>query len=251
MIRGRASRPDTLEAHLRAHGRILQRERERERLTIQAEAPVDVQMKKGQETTRLGKHPAVASTMCRAARRPRLEVQLPSDSFQHQEGISEEPEACVDTPVSETSRQQGRRGGQGMSDECVQPARNLPVERSLASVHTSFQNITQKIERFLKVECEQRQKLYQNFSHLLETLILKSFEDAEQVSKQGEKLARIFQEQQKAFLHSQSVQEQKMEELKALCDSYLKKLEGIAGYQGGTMADELRKLIAALEMKLW
>ncbi|XP_028616170.1 X-linked lymphocyte-regulated protein 3C-like [Grammomys surdaster] len=57
-------------------------------------------------------------------------------------------------------------------------------------------------------------------------------------------------EQQKFIHESLTLQKNRMEEFKSLCEEYLEKFEVMRDSQGNSIAEELRRLIAALEIKL-
>ncbi|XP_038172588.2 X-linked lymphocyte-regulated protein 3C-like [Arvicola amphibius] len=123
-------------------------------------------------------------------------------------------------------------------------------ERFTAIITESFETLELKFEDVLKIQCEQRQKLYQEYSLQMKTLKRKLSEDAAEVKKHAKKLANIFKEQQKFIHQSLGVQKKRMEEFKDLCEQYLEKLVRLRDSRGDCLVEELRRLIATLEIKL-
>ncbi|XP_052606255.1 X-linked lymphocyte-regulated protein 3C-like [Peromyscus californicus insignis] len=95
-----------------------------------------------------------------------------------------------------------------------------------------------------------RQKLYQDYSLQIMNLNRKLSMDADQVKKQAEKLSNMFKEQRKFIHQSLILQKKRMEGFKSLCEQYLEKLEVLRDSRGNSVAEELRHLIATLEIKL-
>ncbi|KAM5128790.1 synaptonemal complex protein 3-like [Callospermophilus lateralis] len=121
------------------------------------------------------------------------------------------------------------------------------------SISASVKTIQQKIEHVLKIQHEQREELYEEYSQQFATLVQMWNLDVKKVKEQGEKLAGIFQQQQKAFQQSQFVQSQKMKAFRELCEQYLESLQDIEENHGNVLAgehSELRKQMAILQTKL-
>ncbi|ERE65777.1 X-linked lymphocyte-regulated protein 3A-like protein [Cricetulus griseus] len=60
----------------------------------------------------------------------------------------------------------------------------------------------------------------------------------------------MFKEQRKFIHQTLILQKKRMEEFKSLCEQYLEKLETLRDSRGNSVAEELRHLIATLEIKL-
>ncbi|XP_050997908.1 X-linked lymphocyte-regulated protein 3A-like [Acomys russatus] len=148
---------------------------------------------------------------------------LPSDDTQN-------PDVLAPAPIQNCRH--GNRGG----------------FRAILTV--SFQAMEQKVEDVLKLQCEQRQKLYEDSSLQILSLNRKLTADAHQVKNQAENLATMFMEQRKLVHQSLTLQKERMEEFKSLCEQYLEKLELLRDSRGNSVAEELRRLIETLEMKM-
>uniref|UniRef100_A0A8D2I0A0 XLR/SYCP3/FAM9 domain-containing protein n=1 Tax=Urocitellus parryii TaxID=9999 RepID=A0A8D2I0A0_UROPR len=120
------------------------------------------------------------------------------------------------------------------------------------SISASVKTFQQKIEHVLKIQHEQREELYEEYSQQFATLVQMWNLDVKKVKEQGEKLG-IFQQQQKAFQQSQFVQSQKMKAFRELCEQYLESLQDLEENHGNVLAgehSELRKQMAILQTKL-
>ncbi|MEJ1274912.1 X-linked lymphocyte-regulated 3A [Cricetulus griseus] len=147
-----------------------------------------------------------------------------------------------------------------ISDDTQKPGAVIPEpiknflegnrERFTAIIASSFETMEQKVEDVLKSQCEQRQKLYQDYSLQIMNLSRKLSMDADQVKKHAEKLSSMFKEQRKFIHQTLILQKKRMEEFKSLCEQYLEKLETLRDSRGNSVAEELRHLIATLEIKL-
>ncbi|XP_075814565.1 X-linked lymphocyte-regulated protein 3C-like [Microtus pennsylvanicus] len=154
---------------------------------------------------------------------------------------------------SGTEGQEAKKKIQNLFEEFEEPNKNFlqgNSERFTAIITESFENVELKFKDILKIQGEQRQKLYQEYSHQMKTLKRKLSEDAAEVKKHAKKLANIFKEQQKFIHQSLGIQKKRMEEFKDLCEQYLEKLVILRDSQGDSLIEELRRLIATLEMKL-
>ncbi|XP_055447796.1 X-linked lymphocyte-regulated protein 3A-like [Psammomys obesus] len=133
------------------------------------------------------------------------------------------------------------------------PIKNILKEnrdRFRTIITKSFQTMQQKVEDILRLQYEQRQKLYEEYSLQIMNLNSKLNMDADQVKKQAEKLSSIFTEHRMFVLQSLVLQKERMEEFKSLCEQYLEKLEVLKYSGGNSVAEELRLLIDTLEIKL-
>lgn len=110
----------------------------------------------------------------------------------------------------------------------------LHVEKEYHSVHVVFY----------------RQKLCQDYSLQFTNLNRKLTSDAYKLKKHAETLSNMFMEQQKFIHETLTLQKNRMEEFKSLCEKYLEKLEVLRDSRGNSIAEELRRLIATLEIKL-
>ncbi|XP_032748264.1 X-linked lymphocyte-regulated protein 3A-like isoform X1 [Rattus rattus] len=155
-----------------------------------------------------------------------------------------------ETIASGTERQQDRKKKQDLFQELEEPIQKVLQEnreRFLRIVASSFLTMEVKVKDILKTQCEQRQKLYQDYSLQVTNLSKKLTTDANQVKKHAEKLCNMFMEQQKFIHESLTLQKNRMEEFKALCEEYLEKFEVLRDSQANSIAEELRCLIATLK----
>ncbi|XP_050997763.1 X-linked lymphocyte-regulated protein 3A-like [Acomys russatus] len=183
---------------------------------------------------------------------------LPSDDTQNPDAVIPANEEVFDVsredfPSSGTEGQQARKEIEDLFEESEGPIKNFLQgnrERVRVILTTSFQAMEQKVEDVLKLQCEQRQKLYEDYSLQIMNLNRKLTTDSHQVKKQAENLANMFMEQRKLVRQSLTLQKERMEEFKSLCEQYLEKLELLRDSRGNSVAEELRRLIDTLEMKL-
>ncbi|XP_050998595.1 X-linked lymphocyte-regulated protein 3A-like [Acomys russatus] len=183
---------------------------------------------------------------------------LPSDDTQNPDAVAPANEEVLDVsredfPSSGTEGQQARKEIQDLFEEFEGPIQNFlhgNREGFRAILTTPFQAMEQKVEDVLKLQCEQRQKPYEDSSLQILSLNRKLTADAHQVKKQAENLSAMIMEQWKLVHQSLTLQKERMEEFKSLCEQYLEKLELLRDSRGNSVAEELRRLIDTLEMKL-
>ncbi|XP_037055215.1 X-linked lymphocyte-regulated protein 3A-like isoform X2 [Peromyscus leucopus] len=193
-----------------------------------------------------------------AGMRPRLDPNLTSDDTQNPDAITPVDKGVIDVSSEDITSsgkegQQARKEIQDLFEECEEPIKNFlqgDRERFTAIIMASFETMEQKVEDVLKIQCEQRQKLYQDYSLQIMNLNRKLSMDADQVKKQAEKLSNMFKEQRKFIHQSLILQKKRMEGFKSLCEQYLEKLELLRDSRGNSVAEELRRLIATLEITL-
>ncbi|XP_076418359.1 X-linked lymphocyte-regulated protein 3A-like isoform X2 [Peromyscus maniculatus bairdii] len=193
-----------------------------------------------------------------AAMRPRLDPNLTSDDTQNPDAITPVDKGVIDVSSEDITSsgkegQQARKEIQDLFEEFEEPIKNFLQgnrERFTAIIMASFETMEQKVEDVLKIQCEQRQKLYQDYSLQIMNLNRKLSMDADQVKKQAEKLSNMFNEQRKFIHQSLILQKKRMEGFKSLCEQYLEKLEILRDSRGNSVAEELRRLIATLEITL-
>ncbi|XP_059107062.1 X-linked lymphocyte-regulated protein 3A-like isoform X1 [Peromyscus eremicus] len=193
-----------------------------------------------------------------AGMRPRLDPNLTSDDTQNPDAITPVDKGVIDVSSEDITSsgkegQQARKEIQDLFEESEEPIKNFLQgnrERFTAIIMASFETMEQKVEDVLKIQCEQRQKLYQDYSLQIMNLNRKLSMDADQVKKQAEKLSNMFKEQRKFIHQSLILQKKRMEGFKSLCEQYLEKLEVLRDSRGNSVAEELRHLIATLEIKL-
>ncbi|XP_060230615.1 X-linked lymphocyte-regulated protein 3A-like [Meriones unguiculatus] len=193
-----------------------------------------------------------------AGMHPRQEPNLTSDDTQNADAITPDKEEVLDVIMEditslETEGQQTRKERQDLFEKNEGPIKNILKEnrdRFRTVITKSFQTMQQKVEDILRLQYEQRQTLYEQYSLQIMNLNSKLNMDADQVKKQAEKLSSIFMEQRTFVLQSLVLQKERMEEFKSLCEKYLEKLEVLKYSGGNSVAEELRLLIDTLEIKL-
>nr|XP_034341457.1 X-linked lymphocyte-regulated protein 3B-like isoform X2 [Arvicanthis niloticus] len=188
-----------------------------------------------------------------AGRHRRMDPNLSSDDSQNPANKEVLDAGREDTISSGTERQQARKKTQDFFQEFEVPIKNVlreNRERFSRIMASSFHAMEVKVTDVLKTQCEQRQKLYQDYSLQVTNLNRKLTMDANQVKKHAEKLSNMFMEQQKFIHESLTLQKNRILEFKSLCEEYLEKFEMLRDSRGNSVAEELRRLIAALEIKL-
>ncbi|KAL1764120.1 X-linked lymphocyte-regulated protein 3A-like [Sigmodon hispidus] len=197
-----------------------------------------------------------------AGKHPGLDPNLTSEDTQNPDAITSVNEEVIsvsseDIASSGTEGQQARKELQDLFEEFEEPIKNFVQgnrERFMAIITASFESMEQKVEDVLKIQCEQRQKLYEDYSVQITNLNTKLTVGADQVKKHTEILSRdnknMFKEHRKFIQESLILQKNRMEEFKSLCEQYLEKLETLRDSRGNPVAEELRHLLATLEVKL-
>ncbi|XP_021484193.2 X-linked lymphocyte-regulated protein 3A-like [Meriones unguiculatus] len=193
-----------------------------------------------------------------AGMHPRQDPTVKSDETPNADAITPANEEFLDVSTEDITssgadEQQARKERQDLYEEFEGPLKIFLKEnreRIRSIINESFQNMQKKVEDVFKVQGELRQKLYKEYFLQIKNLNRKLNLDADQVKKQAEKLSRIFKEQCNFVLQSLVLQKERMEEFKSLCEQYLEKLEMLRYSGGKFVADELRRLIDTLEMKL-
>ncbi|XP_040596891.1 X-linked lymphocyte-regulated protein 3A-like isoform X2 [Mesocricetus auratus] len=224
----------------------------------------------------------------------RLDPNLISDDTQSPDAIFPADQEVVDVSgeditSSGTEGQQARKEIQDLFEEFEEPIKNFlerNKERFTAIIAASFETMEQKVEDVLKSQCEERQKLYEDYSLQFLNLVVMCNIDADEVKKHGENLSNMFNEQRKFIHQTLTLQKNRMEEIKSghspnleltchvarlavhqvpgvacptpvviVQDKLLhlqkkRKLETLRDSQGDSVVEELRHLIATLEIKL-
>ncbi|TSK28084.1 Synaptonemal complex protein 3 [Bagarius yarrelli] len=117
----------------------------------------------------------------------------------------------------------------------------------------SLKGSTQKIEQLWKTQYGQRQKLTQEYSQQMLSVLRQWETDVQKSTEQEEKLNNMFQQQQKLFQQARVVQSHKIKTIKDLYDHFIKNMEEMeksheAFLQGAQM--ELKKEMALLHKKI-
>uniref|UniRef100_A0A8C2K9I4 Actin related protein 6 n=1 Tax=Cyprinus carpio TaxID=7962 RepID=A0A8C2K9I4_CYPCA len=117
----------------------------------------------------------------------------------------------------------------------------------------SLKGSTQKLEQMWKTQQNQRQKLTQDYSQQVLSVLQQWETDVQKSEEQEEKLNNLFRQQQKLFQQARVVQNQKMKTIKDLYEQFVKNMEEMeksheAFLQGTQM--ELRKEMALLQKKI-
>ncbi|KAK3564712.1 hypothetical protein QTP86_024889, partial [Hemibagrus guttatus] len=118
---------------------------------------------------------------------------------------------------------------------------------------SSLKGSNQKIEQLWKTQHGQRQKLTQEYSQQMLSVLRQWETDVQKSEEQEEKLNNLFQQQQKFFQQARVVQSQKIKTVKELYEQFLKNMEEMeksheAFFQGAQM--ELKKEMALLQKKI-
>ncbi|XP_030639506.1 synaptonemal complex protein 3-like [Chanos chanos] len=117
----------------------------------------------------------------------------------------------------------------------------------------SLKGSTQKIEQLWKSQYCQREKLIQDYSQQVFSVLQQWETDAQKSDEQEEKLNNLFRQQQKLFQQARVVQKQKLKTVKDLYDQFIKSMEELeksheAFIQGAQV--ELKKEMALLQKKI-
>uniref|UniRef100_A0A8B9HLE3 Synaptonemal complex protein 3-like n=1 Tax=Astyanax mexicanus TaxID=7994 RepID=A0A8B9HLE3_ASTMX len=118
---------------------------------------------------------------------------------------------------------------------------------------SSLKGTNQKIEQLWKTQHNQRQKLTQEYSQQVFSVLQQWETDVQKTEEQEEKLNNLFRQQQKLFQQARVVQSQKMKSIKELYEQFVKNMEEMeksheAFLQGAQM--ELKKEMALLQKKI-
>ncbi|XDV52931.1 hypothetical protein PO909_021568 [Leuciscus waleckii] len=118
---------------------------------------------------------------------------------------------------------------------------------------TSLKGSTLKLEQMWKSQQNQRQKLTQDYSQQVLSVLQQWETDVQKSEEQEEKLNNLFRQQQKLFQQARVVQNQKMKTIKDLYEQFVKNMEEMEksheGFLQGTQM-ELRKEMALLQKKI-
>lgn len=182
----------------------------------------------------------------RPPEQPKVTPDLPSDDLQqlHENNPGNNP--ALETGGESSSSHETGGPKPGPSKKSL----NERKRKYVLNVSNAVQNIEWKIDHFLKVQHERRQKLYQDYSHQFLTLVVMWNIDVDQIKKYTERLSDILDEQQKLFQQFQIIHMQKIEEFKELCDRHLKNLQAIKTCRRKAIVEEARKQMDHLERKL-
>ncbi|KTF75245.1 hypothetical protein cypCar_00043757 [Cyprinus carpio] len=117
----------------------------------------------------------------------------------------------------------------------------------------SLKGSTQKLEQMWKSQQNQRQKLTQDYSQQVLSVLQQWETDVQKSEEQEEKLNNLFRQQQKLFQQARVVQNQKMKTIKDLYEQFVKNMEEMEksheAFLEGTQM-ELRKEMALLQKKI-
>ncbi|XP_037367693.2 synaptonemal complex protein 3-like [Talpa occidentalis] len=114
----------------------------------------------------------------------------------------------------------------------------------------SIRAIYQKIEHIWKIQDEQRQKLFQEYSQQFLTLFQEWNIDVQKVKEEEEKLANLIQEQKNFFQQTRMLHHERQKKLNSLYEEFLKSMEDLDKDQEHLIMDEngeLRQEMAALQ----
>ncbi|XP_048014682.1 synaptonemal complex protein 3 [Megalobrama amblycephala] len=118
---------------------------------------------------------------------------------------------------------------------------------------SSLKGSTQKLEQMWKTQQNQRQKLTQDYSQQVLSVLQQWETDVQKSEEQEEKLNNLFRQQQKLFQQARVVQNQKMKTIKDLYEQFVKNMEEMEksheSFLQGTQM-ELRKEMALLQKKI-
>ncbi|XP_051976149.1 synaptonemal complex protein 3 isoform X2 [Xyrauchen texanus] len=126
-------------------------------------------------------------------------------------------------------------------------------KRLEALTKSSLKGSTQKLEQMWKTQQNQRQKLTQEYSQQVFSVLQQWESDAQKSEEQEEKLNNLFRQQQKLLQQARVVQNQKIKTIKDLYEQFVKNMEemekGHEAFLQGTQM-ELKKEMALLQKKI-
>ncbi|XP_051545724.1 synaptonemal complex protein 3 [Myxocyprinus asiaticus] len=126
-------------------------------------------------------------------------------------------------------------------------------KRLEALTKNSLKGSTQKLEQMWKTQQNQRQKLTQEYSQQVFSVLQQWETDAQKSEEQEEKLNNLFRQQQKLLQQARVVQNQKIKTIKDLYEQFVKNMEemekGHEAFLQGTQL-ELKKEMALLQKKI-
>ncbi|XP_052021733.1 synaptonemal complex protein 3 [Apodemus sylvaticus] len=131
----------------------------------------------------------------------------------------------------------------------------LLAKRKRIEMYTkaSFKASNQKIEQIWKTQQEEIQKLNNEYSQQLMSMLQQWELEMQKFEEQGEKLTNLFRQQQKNFQQSRIVQSQRMKAIKQIHEQFIKNLEDVEKANDnlftGTQS-ELKKEMAMLQKKV-
>ncbi|XP_062856099.1 synaptonemal complex protein 3 [Trichomycterus rosablanca] len=131
----------------------------------------------------------------------------------------------------------------------------MQAKRKRLEVFTksSLKGSNQKIEQLWKTQHSQRQKLTQEYSQQVLSVLQQWETEVQKSEEQEEKLNNLFRQQQKLFLQARVVQTQKMKTIKELYEQFNKNMEEMEKSHEGFLLGaqmELRKEMALLQKKI-
>ncbi|TRY56125.1 hypothetical protein DNTS_015251 [Danionella cerebrum] len=166
---------------------------------------------------------------------------------------SEEDPREDETPIVEKLSK--KRAADSFDDLNAGVGKAMQTKRKRLEVltKTSLKGSTQKLEQMWKTQQNQRQKLTQEHSQQLLSVLQQWEIDVQKSEEQEEKLNNMLRQQQKLFQQARVVQNQKMKTIKELHEQFTKNMEEMeksheAFLQGTQM--ELRKEMALLQKKI-
>ncbi|KAL7885589.1 hypothetical protein AOLI_G00058840 [Acnodon oligacanthus] len=135
----------------------------------------------------------------------------------------------------------------------ISKAMQAKRKRLEAFTKSSLKGSNQKIEQLWKTQHNQRQKLTQEYSQQVFSVLQQWETDVQKSEEQEEKLNNLFRQQQKLFQQARVVQSQKLKTIKELYEQFVKNMEEMeksheAFLQGAQM--ELKKEMALLQKKI-
>ncbi|XP_017545159.1 synaptonemal complex protein 3 [Pygocentrus nattereri] len=135
----------------------------------------------------------------------------------------------------------------------ISKAMQAKRKRLEAFTKSSLKGSNQKIEQLWKTQHNQRQKLTQEYSQQVFSVLQQWETDVQKSEEQEEKLNNLFRQQQKLFQQARVVQSQKLKTIKELYEQFVKNMEEMEKshevfLQGAQM--ELKKEMALLQKKI-
>ncbi|XP_066118999.1 synaptonemal complex protein 3 isoform X3 [Saccopteryx bilineata] len=138
--------------------------------------------------------------------------------------------------------------GAGISSAILAKKKRLAMYTK-ASLKTS----NEKIEHIWKTQKDQRQKLNQEYSQHFLTLFQQWEIDVQKADEREEKLANLFQQQQKVFQQSRLVQNQRLKTIKQLHEQFTKSMQDLEKNNDILLTgaqNELKKEMAMLQKQI-
>ncbi|KAG9345670.1 hypothetical protein JZ751_008814 [Albula glossodonta] len=150
-----------------------------------------------------------------------------------------------------------KKGLSGSEDDVreadISKALQAKRKRLEAYTKSSLKGSNQKLEQLWKTQQGQRQKLTQEYSQQVFSVLQQWESDVQKSEEQEEKLNNLFRQQQKLFQQARVVQSQKLKTIKQMYEQFAKNMEEMEkSHESFLMGaqSELRKEMGLLQKKI-